>query len=164
MGDAIGRECEVGKVDVWLAPAINLHRHPLGGRNFEYYSEDPVLAGAMAAAVLQGLQENHNVLGCAKHFAANEQETYRRGSAKVKNGLPAFDAVDSILSQRALRELYLKPFQVAVEEGGLHCLMTSFNKVNGTFAGGSKDLCTHILREEWGFDGAVVTDWATWTL
>ena len=88
MGDAIGRECEVGKVDVWLAPAINLHRHPLGGRNFEYYSEDPVLAGAMAAAVLQGLQENHNVLGCAKHFAANEQETYRRGSAKVKNGLP----------------------------------------------------------------------------
>ena len=149
----------MGKVDVWLAPAINLHRHPLGGRNFEYYSEDPVLAGAMAAAVLQGLQENHNVLGCAKHFAANEQETYRRGSAKVKNGLPAFDAVDSILSQRALRELYLKPFQVAVEEGGLHCLMTSFNKVNGTFAGGSKDLCTHILREEWGFDGAVVTDW-----
>ena len=117
MGDAIGRECEVGKVDVWLAPAINLHRHPLGGRNFEYYSEDPVLAGAMAAAVLQGLQENHNVLGCAKHFAANEQETYRRGSAKVKNDLPAFDAVDSILSQRALRELYLKPFQVAVEEG-----------------------------------------------
>ena len=159
MGDAIGRECEVGKVDVWLAPAINLHRHPLGGRNFEYYSEDPVLAGAMAAAVLQGLQENHNVLGCAKHFAANEQETYRRGSAKVKNSLPAFDAVDSILSQRALRELYLKPFQVAVEEGGLHCLMTSFNKMNGTFAGGSKDLCTHILREEWGFDGAVVTDW-----
>ena len=159
MGDAIGRECEVGKVDVWLAPAINLHRHPLGGRNFEYYSEDPVLAGAMAAAVLQGLQENHNVLGCAKHFAANEQETYRRGSAKVKNDLPAFDAVDSILSQRALRELYLKPFQVAVEEGGLHCLMTSFNKMNGTFAGGSKDLCTHILREEWGFDGAVVTDW-----
>ena len=77
----------------------------------------------------------------------------------MKNGLPAFDAVDSILSQRALRELYLKPFQVAVEEGGLHCLMTSFNKVNGTFAGGSKDLCTHILREEWGFDGAVVTDW-----
>ena len=77
----------------------------------------------------------------------------------MKNDLPAFDAVDSILSQRALRELYLKPFQVAVEEGGLHCLMTSFNKVNGTFAGGSRDLCTHILREEWGFDGAVVTDW-----
>lgn len=92
------------------------------------------------------------------YFAANEQETYRRGSAKLENGIPAFDAVDSLVSERALRELYLKPFQMAVE-AGLHCVMTSFNKVNGTFAGGSKDLCTHILREEWGFDGVVVTDW-----
>ncbi len=158
MGDAIGGECEESQVDVWLAPALNLHRHPLGGRNFEYYSEDPFLAGSLGAAVLRGVQENHKVLVCAKHFAANEQETYRRGSAKQDNGLPAFDAVDSLVTERALRELYLKPFQMAVE-AGLHCVMTSFNKINGTFAGGSKDLCTHILREEWGFDGAVVTDW-----
>lgn len=158
MGNAVGAECEAQQVDVWLAPALNLHRHPLGGRNFEYYSEDPFLTGAMGAAVLRGVQENHKVLVCAKHFAANEQETYRRGSAKLENGIPAFDAVDSLVSERALRELYLKPFQMAVE-AGLHCVMTSFNKVNGTFAGGSKDLCTHILREEWGFDGVVVTDW-----
>lgn len=158
MGDAIGVECESQQVDVWLAPALNLHRHPLGGRNFEYYSEDPLLAGACARALMQGVQENHNVLVCAKHFAANEQETYRRGSAKQENGVPAFDAVDTLVTERALRELYLKPFQMAVE-GGLHCMMTSFNQINGTFAGGSKDLCTHILREEWGFDGAVVTDW-----
>lgn len=158
MGDAIGVECESQQVDVWLAPALNLHRHPLGGRNFEYYSEDPLLAGACARALMQGVQENHNVLVCAKHFAANEQETYRRGSAKQENGVPAFDAVDTLVTERALRELYLKPFQMAVE-AGLHCVMTSFNKINGAFAGGSKDLCTHILREEWGFDGAVVTDW-----
>ena len=164
MGDAIGRECEVGKVDVWLAPAINLHRHPLGGRNFEYYSEDPVLAGAMAAAVLQGLQENHNVLGCAKHFAANEQETYRRGSAKVKNGLPAFDAVDSILSQRALRELYLKPFQVAVEEGGLHCLMTSFNKVTAPSPGAARTCAPTSSGRSGGSTGPWSPTGATWTL
>ena len=159
MGDGIGAECEARKVDLWLAPALNLHRHPLGGRNFEYYSEDPYLSGACACALLEGLQQNHAVLGCAKHFAANEQETYRRGSAKDNGGKAAFDAVDSIVTQRALRELYLKPFEMAVWEGDLHCMMTSFNKINGTFAGGSKDLCTHILREEWGFDGAVVTDW-----
>ena len=104
--DAVGAECEAQQVDVWLAPALNLHRHPLGGRNFEYYSEDPFLTGAMGAAVLRGVQENHKVLVCAKHFAANEQETYRRGSAKLENGIPAFDAVDSLVSERALRELY----------------------------------------------------------
>ena len=159
MGDGIGEECERKQVDLWLAPALNLHRHPLGGRNFEYYSEDPYLAGTCACAVLEGLQKNHPVLGCAKHFAANEQETYRRGSAKQEQGKAAFDAVDSIVTQRALRELYLKPFEMAVRQGDLHCMMTSFNKINGVFAGGNKDLCTRILREEWGFDGAVVTDW-----
>ncbi len=158
-GDAVRQECEGQQVDVWLAPALNLHRHPLGGRGFEYFSEDPYLTGVCAAAVLQGLQSDGKVLACAKHFAANEQETYRRGSAKLENGLPAFDAVDSLVTERALRELYLKPFEMAVKEGGLRCIMTSFNKINGTFAGGSKDLCTHILREEWGFDGLVVTDW-----
>lgn len=101
MGNAVGAECEAQQVDVWLAPALNLHRHPLGGRNFEYYSEDPFLTGAMGAAVLRGVQENHKVLVCAKHFAANEQETYRRGSAKLENGIPAFDAVDSLVSERA---------------------------------------------------------------
>ncbi len=153
-GDAVGQECEELQVDVWLAPALNLHRHPLGGRNFEYYSEDPYLTGACAVAVARGVQENHPVLVCAKHFAVNEQETYRRGSSK-KN----YDAADSILTERAARELYLKPFEMLVRAGLLHSIMTSFNKINGAFAGGNKDLCTHILREEWGFDGAVVTDW-----
>ncbi len=154
-GDAVGQECEeLRRVDVWLAPAMNLHRHPLGGRNFEYLSEDPYLSGACAVAVAKGVQENHPVLVCAKHFAVNEQETYRRGSAKKR-----YDAVDSILTQRAARELYLKPFEMLVKEAGLHCIMTSFNKINGVFAGGNRDLCTHILREEWGFDGIVVTDW-----
>ena len=94
------------------------------------------------------------MLVCAKHFAVNEQETFRRGSNKRN-----VDAVDSILTERAARELYLKPFEMLVRNAEIACIMTSFNKINGTFAGGSKDLCTHILREEWGFDGAVVTDW-----
>lgn len=153
-GNAVGSECERQKVDVWLAPAVNLHRHPLGGRSFEYFSEDPFLTGTAAVWLIKGVQENHRVLVCPKHFAANEQETFRRGNAKGN-----IDAVDSILSERALRELYLKPFQMLVEEASIHCVMTSFNKINGTFAGGSKDLCAHILREEWGFDGVVVTDW-----
>ena len=158
-GNALGQECELEQVNVWLGPALNLNRHPLGGRSFEYFSEDPFLTGACATAVIRGVQENHPVLACAKHFVANEQETYRRGCAREENGLPVFDAVDSLVTERALRELYLKPFEMAVKHGALHCIMTSFNKINGTFAGGSKDLCTHILREEWGFDGAVVTDW-----
>jgi beta-glucosidase len=91
---------------------------------------------------------------CPKHFAANEQETFRRGNAG-KN----VDAVDSILTERALREQYLKPFEMLVKDAGIACIMTSFNKINGLFSGGSHDLCTHILREEWGFEGAVVTDW-----
>ena len=94
------------------------------------------------------------MLVCPKHFAVNEQETCRRGNAK-KN----YDAVDSILTERAAREIYLKPFEMLVKNAQIHVLMTAFNKINGTFAGGSRDLCTHILREEWGFEGAVVTDW-----
>ncbi len=153
-GDAVGSECEEAQVDVWLAPAVNLHRHPLCGRNFEYFSEDPVLTGICACAITDGVQKNHPVLVCAKHFAVNEQETFRRGSSRKK-----YDAVDSILTERAARELYLKPFEMLVREAGIACIMTSFNKINGTFAGGNKDLCTHILREEWGFTGVVVTDW-----
>ncbi len=157
-GEAVAEECVAEQVDIWLAPALNLHRHPLCGRNFEYFSEDPLLTGVCAIAVLEGLNK-HGVLGCAKHFAANEQETYRRGSGKETGGIPAFDAADTLVSERALRELYLKPFQMAVEDGGLRCIMTSFNKINGVFAGGSRELCTDILRGEWGFGGYVVTDW-----
>ena len=153
-GNAVGAECEKQQVDVWLAPAVNLHRHPLGGRNFEYFSEDPYLTGICACEVTKGVQENHPVLVCPKHFAVNEQETFRRGSSKKH-----YDAVDSILSERAARDIYLKPFEMLVKEAGIACLMTSFNKINGVFAAGNADLCTHILKEEWGYKGVVVTDW-----
>lgn len=153
-GDAVGMECEKEKVDVWLAPAVNLQRHPLGGRNFEYFSEDPYLTAVCACEVTKGVQGNHPVIVCPKHFAVNEQETFRRGNAK-KN----YDAVDSVLTERAARELYLKPFEMLVKDAGISCVMTSFNKINGVFAGGNKDLCTYILREEWGYQGAVITDW-----
>lgn len=153
-GDIAGMLCEKKQIDVWLAPAVNLHRHPLCGRNFEYFSEDPYLTGMCAVQIAKGVQDNHKVCVCPKHFAVNEQESFRRGSAK-KN----YDAVDSILTERSARELYLKPFEMLVKEGHISFLMTSFNKINGTFAGESKDLCTHILREEWGYKGVVVTDW-----
>ena len=153
-GDAVGKECEEQQVNVWLAPAVNLHRNPLCGRNFEYFSEDPYLTGVCACGITKGVQNSRPVIVCPKHFAANEQETFRRGNAG-KN----VDAVDSILTERALREQYLKPFEMLVKDAGIACIMTSFNKINGSFSGGSHDLCTHILREEWGFEGAVVTDW-----
>ena len=153
-GNAVGAECEKKQVDIWLAPAANLHRNPLCGRNFEYFSEDPYLTGVCACQITKGVQENHPVLVCPKHFAMNEQETFRRGSSR-KN----YDAVDSILTERAAREIYLKPFEMLVRDAKIACIMTSFNKINGVFAGENKDLCTHILREEWGFKGAVVTDW-----
>lgn len=153
-GDAVGKECEEQQVNVWLAPAVNLHRNPLCGRNFEYFSEDPYLTGVCACEITKGVQNSRPVIVCPKHFAANEQETFRRGNAG-KN----VDAVDSILTERALREQYLKPFEMLVKDAGIACIMTSFNKINGSFSGGSHDLCTHILREEWEFEGAVVTDW-----
>ncbi len=153
-GNAVGAECEKQQVDVWLAPAVNLQRHPLGGRNFEYFSEDPYLTGICACEITRGVQENHPVIVCPKHFAVNEQETFRRGSGKKQ-----YDAVDSIISERAARELYLKPFEMLVKNAGVLCMMTSFNKINGTFAAGNADLCTHILRDEWGYEGFVVTDW-----
>lgn len=153
-GNAVGAECEKQQVDYWLAPAVNLHRNPLGGRNFEYFSEDPFLTGICACETVKGVQENHPVKVCPKHFAVNEQETYRRGNEKRN-----IDAVDSVIRERAARELYLKPFEMLVREADISCLMTSFNKINGVFAGGNKDLCTHILRGEWGYSGYVVTDW-----
>ena len=106
-GNAIGEECERKQVDIWLAPAVNLHRNPLCGRNFEYFSEDPYLTGICACEITKGVQENHPVLVCPKHFAVNEQETFRRGSSR-KN----YDAVDSILTERTAREIYLKPFEM----------------------------------------------------
>jgi len=153
-GDAAGAEAESQQVDCWLAPAVNLHRNPLGGRNFEYYSEDPVLTGLCGLHVALGVQENHSVSVCPKHFALNEQETYRRGKEKLK-----YDAVDSIVTERAARELYLKPFEIMVRGTKIRSIMTSFNKINGVFSAGNEELCKGILREEWGFDGIVVTDW-----
>lgn len=153
-GAACGYEAETLDVDSWLAPALNLHRNPLGGRNFEYFGEDPLLAGMFGLMVARGVEENNHVTTCPKHFALNEQETYRRGSKKK-----SFDAADTIVEERVARELYLKPFEMVVRGSQVKTVMTSFNKINGTFAGGSRDLCTGILREEWGFDGVVVTDW-----
>ena len=136
------------------APNVNIFRDPRWGRGHETYGEDPYLTGICAVQITKGVQENHPVRVCPKHFAVNEQETYRRGSAKKR-----YDAVDSILTERALRELYLKPFEMLVRDAGVSFIMTSFNKINGVLAAGNRDLCTHILREEWNFDGVVVTDW-----
>ncbi len=146
VGDAIYREMKEYGCTYWLAPAVNIHRNPLCGRNFEYYSEDPLLAGIMAAAITQGVQQEEGFYVTVKHFACNNQEDNR-------------NKVSSNLSERALREIYLRPFEIVVREGKAKGIMTSYNKVNGTYAPNSYDLCTKILRSEWGFDGVVMTDW-----
>lgn len=153
-GSACGWEAESLHVDSWLAPGMNLIRNPVEGRAFEYFSEDPCLCGLMGRQIVRGAGENNKVTACPKHFALNEQETYRRGSTK-KN----IDAVDTIVSARAARELYLKPFEMAICGGRPGTIMTAFNKVNGTFAAGHHALCTEILRDEWGYRGVVITDW-----
>ena len=153
-GAACAYEADLQQVDSWLAPAINLNRNPLCGRNFEYFSEDPVWTGLCAAAVCSGATQTTGVTPCPKHFALNEQETYRRGCARKQ-----IDAVDSIAEERTIREVYLKPFQMVLKNGNIRTLMTSFNKINGVFAAGNADLCRQILREEWGYQGVVVTDW-----
>lgn len=128
-----------------LGPGVNIHRHPLNGRNFEYFSEDPYLAGMMAANAHRGL--NHGGVGATiKHFSANSQEISRRWA-------------DSIASERAYREIYLKPYEIAVRCGGCYSIMTSYNRINGIHAPINYDLCTQILRNEWGYDGIVMTDW-----
>lgn len=147
LGDAMGAEAEERKVDVWLAPAFNIHRNPLAGRNYEYYSEDPLVSGKIAAAVVRGAEQNHRVSTCIKHFAANNQETSR------------WDKDDSVMTERVLREIYLRGFEIAVKEGNPHSLMTSYNPLNGKQTAAHPALLQHILREEWGFEGFVVTDW-----
>ncbi len=145
VGEVTGREAVGSGVDVWLAPGLNLHRFPLCGRNFEYFSEDPFLSGTMAARIVSSFQRSGAVC-CVKHFVANEKEKGRNTN-------------DSRVSERALRELYLKPFQMAVE-AGVGAVMTSYNKLNGTETSENAELLRGILRGEWGFDGVITTDWS----
>ena len=141
----VGIEMVANKVDCLLGPGMNIHRHPLNGRNFEYFSEDPFLTGKMASAELKGLH-SAGVTGTIKHFCANNQETNRH-------------FLDSVVSERALREIYLKGFEMAVKEGNAKTVMTTYGSVNGLWTAGSYDLNTVILRNEWGFDGFTMTDW-----
>ena len=150
LGRMIAGEMNEFEVTLWLAPGMNIHRNPLCGRNFEYYSEDPLLAGSMAAAMTQGVQ---SIPGCGttiKHFACNNQEDNRMGS-------------DSILSERTLREIYLKGFETAIRSAQPMAMMTSYNLLNGVHAANNYDICTKAARDEWGFAGAIMTDWTTTT-
>ena len=146
VGRAVGKEMlEIG-VSVWLAPGLNIHRNPLCGRNFEYYSEDPLVSGKMAAAITRGVQSVGGVGVAQKHYCCNNQEDNRTG-------------VSANVSQRALREIYLRAFRIAVTEGKPWTVMSSYNRVNGKYVCNSFDFCTRVLRHEWGFTGLVMSDW-----
>ena len=147
IGDAAGKEVKENNIGVWLAPAVNIHRSPLCGRNFEYYSEDPLLTGKLAAAMVRGIQSNH-IAATVKHFALNNKETNRKNS-------------DSRASERAIREIYLRAFEIIVKEAKPWSIMSSYNIINGKRASENRELLEDILRGEWGFDGMVTTDW--WT-
>ncbi len=140
-----GLELRKNKIDVLLGPGMNLHRNPLNGRNFEYFSEDPLLTGKCAAAQLNGMHK-YDVTGTIKHFAMNTQESSRHFA-------------EHVASARAIREIYLKGFEIAVKEGNAHAVMTTYGPINGMYTSSNYDLVTKVLREEWGFDGIVMTDW-----
>lgn len=145
-GDIIGKEMELVGANYWLAPAMNIQRNPLCGRNFEYYSEDPLLSGLIGAAMIKGVQQHFGCAAVIKHFACNNQETNRCAS-------------NSILSERALREIYLKTFEICIRACSPHAIMTSYNLINGIHSCNRKDLLTDVLRCEWGFEGILMTDW-----
>ena len=145
VGAALGAEAAAEQVSVLLGPGLNIKRNPLAGRNFEYFSEDPLLSGRLAAGLIRGIQ-SQGVAACAKHFAVNSQETHRM-------------SIDEIVDERALHEIYLEGFRIALAEGGAWTVMSSYNRVNGTYANEHRELLHGILRERWGFDGLVVTDW-----
>ena len=145
IGRAIGEEASALDVEIVLGPGLNIKRSPLCGRNFEYFSEDPYLSGKMAAAYVRGIQQE-GVYACPKHFAVNSQELRRM-------------AMDAVIDERTLREIYLTGFEIAVKEGGAKAIMSSYNEVNGIYANENKHLLQEILRKEWGFDGIVITDW-----
>jgi len=145
VGQAIGQECAAEEVSVILGPGVNIKRNPLCGRNFEYYSEDPVVAGELGSAMIRGIQKT-GTGACLKHFAVNNQEKRRM-------------TINAIVDERALREIYLRPFEIAVKNSSPMTVMGSYKKIDGTYSCENPKLLTEILREEWGYEGTVVSDW-----